>query len=347
MKYHTNNKFLVFYDVKQFRFRLFKTAIPKSSCNYASTLSVDDVLAYDGAHECNDFEFNQFSDIIETDFVNKILNIDIVLTSKCNLQCVYCFAKDLNGQLPLNKAKTICDEINKSPVLHVTLSGGEPTLYPYLIDIIRMLDPEICITIDSNGTLAEIIKKNIPFFKERKNLNFRITIDNVSEEKIRIVRPSKDNINTLERIDDLIRVLHENNVNVMVQTVVTSKNINDLRSILNYLNERNIKRVNINKVLICDANTNKDLGVSNNDFLVAINDLLKTENDFDLDYSIFAYENSVILINPNGDVLTHNYSTGERIQIDSGNTPFLYRSLNIKNHYYEYFRQYNTTNKRE
>src|SRR5438128_284987 len=63
------------------------------------------------------------------------------LTSKCNLECVHCYA-DSNPAKPLHEAMTVVDwrkalvEANQLGCQNVQFIGGEPTLYPRLADLI-------------------------------------------------------------------------------------------------------------------------------------------------------------------------------------------------------------------
>ena len=71
---------------------------------------------------------------------------NIFLTSKCNLNCTYCFASEF-----VNKAcsEFTCEDflkivqlIKNDGFLELGLIGGEPTLYPYLKDILNVLKEE-------------------------------------------------------------------------------------------------------------------------------------------------------------------------------------------------------------
>lgn len=77
----------------------------------------------------------------------------IYLTLKCNLKCVYC-VNDCHGDIPSNLFSQISadkwiEAINREK-RDIILTGGEPTLYPELIELINGIDPAIHIKMYSN-----------------------------------------------------------------------------------------------------------------------------------------------------------------------------------------------------
>ena len=74
-------------------------------------------------------------------------NIDyarISLTDKCNLRCVYCMPEDkvyennlINDTLSLNDYKFIINGLAQVGIKKIKFTGGEPLLYPHLIELIK------------------------------------------------------------------------------------------------------------------------------------------------------------------------------------------------------------------
>ncbi len=78
---------------------------------------------------------------------------EMVLTNRCNFHCTYCRGfgmNDISKQKAINIIKLWIDEGLKN----IRFSGGEPTLYPYLIDLVSFSkDNEIKrIAISTNGS---------------------------------------------------------------------------------------------------------------------------------------------------------------------------------------------------
>ena len=98
-------------------------------------------------------------------------NIDyarISLTDKCNLRCVYCMPEDkvyennlINDTLSFNDYKFIINGLSQVGIKKIKFTGGEPLLYPHLIELIKYAHYECNIddiSITTNGIgLNEIL----------------------------------------------------------------------------------------------------------------------------------------------------------------------------------------------
>ncbi len=64
---------------------------------------------------------------------------ELLLTDRCNFHCLYCrgLRRDCSGDMPLHRAFNVIDYWAKDNLKNVRFSGGEPTLYPYLADLVR------------------------------------------------------------------------------------------------------------------------------------------------------------------------------------------------------------------
>lgn len=64
---------------------------------------------------------------------------ELILTSRCNFNCLYCrgIKKDAQGDISLNHAKEIVDIWESGNLKNIRFSGGEPTLWPHLIELVK------------------------------------------------------------------------------------------------------------------------------------------------------------------------------------------------------------------
>ncbi len=107
-----------------------------------------------------------------------IMRLEIILSDKCNLKCPYCrgLPPELKGELPIRFIEYFIDLCKKHQLQNIRFSGGEPTLYPYLQELVwecKKLGIKR-IGISTNGT-AEI-----KFYKELMSLgvnDFSISLD--------------------------------------------------------------------------------------------------------------------------------------------------------------------------
>jgi hypothetical protein len=86
---------------------------------------------------------------------------NILLTSRCNRSCPYCFARrEMSGAasdqfLSWENLIYITDFLKASGQRHVSLLGGEPTLHPECADfILYLLDRDLEVTVFTNGILS-------------------------------------------------------------------------------------------------------------------------------------------------------------------------------------------------
>ncbi len=91
------------------------------------------------------------------------------MTQRCNLQCVHCYADAgrgvYNGELTIEEAKIMLEDLARFGIPALLLSGGEPLTHPYFFQLAQTArDLGLRLTISTNGTLmseekAEAIKK--------------------------------------------------------------------------------------------------------------------------------------------------------------------------------------------
>ncbi|RLF15097.1 MAG: radical SAM/SPASM domain-containing protein [Thermoprotei archaeon] len=76
-------------------------------------------------------------------------------TNMCNLKCKHCYQraeKPLPDELTLEEKLRIVDELDKAGVAAVALSGGEPTIHPHFLQIVKALsEREIYVAVATNG----------------------------------------------------------------------------------------------------------------------------------------------------------------------------------------------------
>ena len=171
------------------------------------------------------------------------LRLNWLVEEKCNLGCIYCFAND---KMKNNESKeSIIDTVNqilKYEVLNVGISGGEPTLNPYLGLIFDKLKGKCSINIDTNGTLPSL--GNMVDKLKSADVLVRITIDSVRYDILDKLRPAKikKTPHYLETIYSNVKTLVKNDINLMIHTVVTQYNKDYLEEIAEKLIELGVKR---------------------------------------------------------------------------------------------------------
>ncbi len=123
-------------------------------------------------------------DVFGSDENTSIVEADICLTNRCNLECTYCYAesrKTGNGDLTPDQWVTAVRTLVRLGMRKATVAGGEPTLSRALFPVLGALsDKRVATQLFTNGLLVkdEIAERlaDIP-------LNFvQVSLDSTNEE---------------------------------------------------------------------------------------------------------------------------------------------------------------------
>lgn len=65
---------------------------------------------------------------------------ELILTDRCNFKCLYCrgLRRDCIGDMPLDMASKVVEYWISQGLKNVRFSGGEPTLYPHLNELVKL-----------------------------------------------------------------------------------------------------------------------------------------------------------------------------------------------------------------
>jgi MoaA/NifB/PqqE/SkfB family radical SAM enzyme len=75
-----------------------------------------------------------------TGYYSDLMRGEIILTDKCNFKCPYCrgIREDCKGTMPFKQATKILQYWFDENLQNIRFSGGEPTLYPRLTDLVNL-----------------------------------------------------------------------------------------------------------------------------------------------------------------------------------------------------------------
>ena len=172
------------------------------------------------------------------------------VTTKCNLNCKYCYnywKRDVESNIEdaenCDPVKTLKQLFKMTKIPKVTFSGGEPTLENKLIDLIilsKLKNKQVTIITNGNLITEDLIQQ---YVKLNVNL-FEITINSYNpnvHDKISGV-PGSWNKTT-----STIKKLLEHNANVVGVIVLTKYNFEGIEQTLEYIYHLGIKNIMINR----------------------------------------------------------------------------------------------------
>jgi radical SAM protein with 4Fe4S-binding SPASM domain len=75
---------------------------------------------------------------------DSLLSLEIEFNSECNFKCIYCYSADTNNscshdELTLEEQRSVILQGKEMGVRKIIILGGEPMLYPHILDMIRFI----------------------------------------------------------------------------------------------------------------------------------------------------------------------------------------------------------------
>lgn len=162
----------------------------------------------------------------------------VIVSDKCNLRCPYCHHEGridslISNKITCNESFDINALLNKalrSGFRKIKISGGEPLLFPDILQICHEYEGEFeDIGFTSNGTQLLELKSTLERIKGTR-LSFNITLNSVDPVKYQEIT----GLNALHKVKDGIEYLVDNGFNVKINSVITTKNLDDIEGLVSY-----------------------------------------------------------------------------------------------------------------
>lgn len=172
----------------------------------------------------------------------------LVLTDKCNLNCIYCYGdyKPSNKKYLLKEdVLKLLDKCEEHIIESIELTGGEPLLHPDFLEILKYaLNKVKHIAILSNGVLFNdeliaVIEEN------KKKISIQISIDGYSETSFSNMRNVN---NTRNRTFNNIQKFAKKGISIKVVYILSYINVNEALKTINYLKSIGVKMISITPI---------------------------------------------------------------------------------------------------
>ncbi len=169
------------------------------------------------------------------------------VTRKCNSKCVFCpigneKAKIKEGEVGTEEMKKVFDQFAELNILAVSFLGGEPFLRKDVFDIAEYGgDLGIITQVSTNGlNLAEKVDRATSAFDV-----IVVSLDTLDPEKYKYLRGVDKYEKVIEGIKAAQAISEENRCNILLNTVVSSKNIEDIPDVIKYSVKLGVKGIMI------------------------------------------------------------------------------------------------------
>ncbi len=148
------------------------------------------------------------------------------VTTVCNLDCAYCFMQPLSGEhMPRSDYLQVLDQLTRSQVFFVNISGGEPFMHPEIADFLRIAHRKFkhVMTL-TNGTRlqSEHVDAIHEILETKGAFTVQVSLDSVDREINAKTRTRS--LLTMRNIERLSSI----GAHGVVATVVTKHNIGSL-----------------------------------------------------------------------------------------------------------------------
>lgn len=225
------------------------------------------IISIDGQmYETDKYVYTQT--LIEKDYQKRtksrpITQIDIVPTSTCNFRCRHCYLNEKSFAdsfyLDVDKWKTVLDDLANRGLMSIVVTGGEPLMYPYILELLDYADSKkIKIQLLTNGAL--INDQIIEHVKKYYRFSIQISLDGSSAESSELQRGDKGSFN---RVVKNIKKMTDCGINVVIAMVLNRRNIADIydNSMINLCNKLNVKALGITPtvIMVSEAKKNKEM----------------------------------------------------------------------------------------
>lgn len=178
----------------------------------------------------------------------------IRLTSRCNLNCSYCYAHDNSETEDMSDEQVVqlIDLCNKKGVMNITWTGGEPLLRDIFIQAVNRANRYgINQTVLTNGLkINELELEKIP----KENINFQISLNNVWE-----------NPGYIQLVLENSKKLVENSYNVIISVMLKVVDISEVRQLLETLVKYSIPSVRFGVEVFVGGLKNEDVSLYESD----------------------------------------------------------------------------------
>jgi molybdenum cofactor biosynthesis enzyme MoaA len=156
---------------------------------------------------------------------------EMLLTDRCNFKCTYCrpLRKDCKGDVPVEWAQHVVDLWAAHGLKNIRFSGGEPTLWPYLRELVSYAKSRGIerIAISTNGSASPYLYTDLVYFGAD---DFSISLDSCCASGADMMSGVTCPLTT---ITDNIKML-SNIAYVTIGAVITEDNAHELNSIITY-----------------------------------------------------------------------------------------------------------------
>lgn len=190
----------------------------------------------------------------------------------CNSFCMFCYNRQRQVSPPREITWKIAKVLHDSKIPIIQITGGECTLFPELSEIIKYLSEKSSVTIVTNG----IKRVKLP----DETAGVFVSLHGTKKTHEYLTR----NANTYDKIAENIRHYVDSGLELSSDTLLCSKNYNEIYKIIENAVDLGMKHIVINRFEVGGMGTSKvgSLMPSVEQFRKALTQIIDARKDFDV-----------------------------------------------------------------
>lgn len=165
------------------------------------------------------------------------ITVNMELLPVCNLDCKMCYIRSTwkeveckGGLIDRQKWIEMAKQLQEAGVLFLLLTGGEIFLYPEFKELyIELYKMGFVLTINTNATMID--ESTVDWLKKYPPKCVSISLYGASDETYFELCGRK---NMFTRLDKVLHLLKENNINVELKSMLTPLNYKDIKAMSEY-----------------------------------------------------------------------------------------------------------------
>ncbi len=134
----------------------------------------------------------------------------IILTTKCNYRCKYCFnegEKDKNIRIQsLENIKKIVNVAKDFGINSIKLTGGEPLLYPQISELLQYLQMSGIGYYDFTTNVSMLTEENIEMLNKYNVSSLTLSVNTLKKEQFYYLSGCKEYEQYIEKIHNVIKI---------------------------------------------------------------------------------------------------------------------------------------------
>ena len=282
IEYHFNDVATQFY-LTTIESSSFDDAVQAIAEKYqvATSIIINDYAKFLGSFAVNrktngtsSMEDAQLEKKVPIDQLSAPFSIEFELTKSCNFRCPFCYntwkytsdKPSRISHLPKDAIKRALLQCKELGLFKVRYSGGEPTLYPYLSEIIEYAS-ELNFFQSIFTNAYNLNDETIAFWKAHKVNEVLISLHGLKEQHESITKVSGSFESTCNNIMKLVNC----GIHVIVEMTLVSSNLGEIDDVLIKVNELGVSEFRIMKYVPNGVkDLDEQLSVSDEQFEKAI-----------------------------------------------------------------------------